>query len=123
MTGAIAVLGLLAAASLVWIVSPILRPASAQSEEHDKRLGLARELHSRHQQLLASLRDLEDDRTTAKIDDADYEEMRTRLSAEAIEVMRAMDELKDERDTAAEAARKAAAPLQHPGAARTGPHS
>ena len=38
MTGAIAVLGLLAAASLVWIVSPILRPASAQSEEHDKEL-------------------------------------------------------------------------------------
>ena len=69
------------------------------------------------------MRDLEDDRTTAKIDDADYEEMRTRLSAEAIEVMRAMDELKDERDTATEAARKAAAPLQHPGAARTGPHS
>ena len=123
MTGAIAVLGLLAAATLVWIVTPILRPTSADADEHAEGLGLARELHSRHQQLLASLRDLEDDRTTAKIDDADYEEMRDRLSAEAIEVMRAMDVLKDERDTAAEVARKAAAPLQHPGAARTGPHS
>jgi type II secretory pathway component PulM len=123
MTGAMVVLGLLAVATLVWIVGPILRPASTHSDEYAAGLGRARELQSRHQQLLASLRDLEDDRTTDKIDEADYEEMRNRLSAEAIEIMRAMDELKEERDTAVEAARKAAAPLRHPGAARTGPRS
>jgi len=123
MTGAIIVLGLLALATLAWIVVPILRPASTHSDEHAASLGRARELQSRHQQLLASLRDLEDDHTTDKIDEADYDEMRNRLSAEAIEVMRAMDELKDERDAAVEAARKAAAPLRHPGAARTGPRS
>ena len=123
MTAAIVALGLLGLASLAWIVVPILRPASTHSDEHAASLGRARELQSRHQQLLASLRDLEDDHTTDKIDEADYDEMRNRLSAEAIEVMRAMDELKDERDSAAEAARKAAAPLRHPGAARTGPHS
>ena len=123
MTGAIAVLGLLVAASLVWIIGPILRPDSARADQNAGGLGRARELQSRHQQLLASLRDLDDDRTTDKIDESDYDEMRARLSAEAIEVMRAMDELKDERDSAAEAARQAAAPLRHPGAARTGPRS
>lgn len=123
MIGAIAVLGLLVLAALVWIVGPMLRSTSTQANEQTEGLGRARELQSRHQQLLASLRDLEDDRTTAKLDEADYAEMRARLSAEAIEVMRAMDTLKDERDAVTEAARKAAAPLQHPGAARTGPHS
>jgi hypothetical protein len=104
---------------LVWIVRPILRPAPANAMAGEKGLGRARELQSRHQQLLTSLRDLDDDRTTDKVDQADYDEMRARLSAEAIEVMRAMDELKDERETAREAARKAAAPLRYPGAART----
>ena len=115
MIGALAVLGLLGAAALVWIVGPLLRSTATRSDELAEGLGRARELQSRHQQLLASLRDLEDDRTTDKIDEADYDEMRARLSAEAIEVMRELDRLKDERETIAEAARKAAAPLQHPG--------
>ena len=123
MTGAIVALALLGTATLVWIAGPVLRAATHHSDEHMQGLGRARELQSRHQQLLASLRDLEDDRTTDKIDEADYQEMHTRLSAEAIEVMRAMDELKDERETVAEAERKASEPLRHPGAARTGPRS
>ena len=110
-------------AALAWVVAPLLRSTTTRADKQAEGLGRARELQSRHQQLLASLRDLEDDRTTDKIDEADYDEMRARLSAEAIEVMREMDELKGERDAAAEAARKASAPLQHPGAARPGPHS
>jgi len=123
MTGAIIVLGLLGVATLAWIVAPLLRSSTTRADEQAEGLGRARELQSRHQQLLASLRDLEDDRTTDKIDEADYEEMRARLSAEAIEVMRAMDEMKDEREAAAEAARRASAPLRHPGASHPGPRS
>jgi hypothetical protein len=123
MTGAIIVLGLLGAVALAWVAAPLLRSSSSRSDGPAAGLGRARELQSRHQQLLASLRDLEDDRTTDKIDEADYQEMRARLSAEAIEVMRAMDEMKDQREAAAEAARKASAPLRHPGASRPGPRS
>ena len=42
--------------------------------------------------------------------------MRARLSGEAIEVMREMDELKGERDAVADAVRKGAVPLRDPGA-------
>ena len=66
------------------------------------------------------MRDLEDDRTTDKIDESDYRQMRDRLSAEAIEVMREMDALKDEREAVAEAVRQGALPLQDPGSGHPG---
>ena len=123
MTGGLIAIALIALAALVWVAAPLLRAGSSPRNEQSPELDRARELQSRHQQLLASLRDLEDDRTTDKIDEADYEAMRARLSAEAIEVMREMDALKDPRDAAAEAARKRAEPLRHPAAERPEPRA
>ena len=65
--------------------------------------------------LLASLRDLEDDRATNKLDEGDYRELQERLSAEAIVVMRRLDELAREHERA-----EAAAVVPYPAAgART----
>jgi hypothetical protein len=106
---------LIALATLAWVVLPLLRGDRVEGDTQSAALSHARELQSRHQQLLASLRDLEDDRATDKIDQSDYDGLRARLSSEAIEVMRELDTLKEARDATAEASRKAAEPLQYPG--------
>ena len=78
---------LVAAAVLVFVAAPLLRVDAAQAEEQSRRIGEASELQSRHDMLLAALKDLEDDRATGKLDDADYESLKTRLTAEAVEVL------------------------------------
>jgi len=115
MTAGIVAVILIGLAALAWIVLPLVRGDRTETPSHSDELSLARELQSRHQQLLASLRDLEDDRATDKIDGPDYDDLRARLSAEAIDVMRELDTLKEARDATAEVARKAAEPLQYPG--------
>jgi hypothetical protein len=110
---------LLGAAMLAFVVAPLMRKDAAEGEERSATLGRARELEARRQQLLASLKDLEDDRATDKIDEADFEELNARLSADAIDVMRELDIVEKEREAAARAARKAAQPLKHPGSRRS----
>jgi hypothetical protein len=43
--------------------------------------------------VLAGLRDLEDDRQTGKIGDADYAALRAKLEANAVSLMKSLDEL------------------------------
>ena len=112
---------LLAAAALVFIMAPLLRRARPDaSEEHEASLALLRELHARQQMVLGSLKDLEDDRATDKLGDSDYEELKQRLSTEAIEVMRQLDVAEHEREQALDQEREASRPLRYPGARRSG---
>jgi Tfp pilus assembly protein PilN len=83
---------LLALGALAYVLAPLLRRDAL--EPHAGRgaaLDELRELHARQQMLLASLKELEDDRQTGKIGDEDYERLHARLSAQAIEVMQRLD--------------------------------
>lgn len=107
-------IGIVAILSIGWIVAPLVRRGSTRSEDAQRDdLSRLRELHARQQMLLASLRDLEDDRATDKLDDADYETLKARLSMQAIEIMKQIDVAEAERQE--KAARIAAAdrPLQY----------
>ncbi len=113
---------LLAAAALVFVMAPLLRRGRPDANERDEEsLASLRELHARQQMLLAALKDLEDDRATDKIGDSDYEQLKQRLSTEAIEVMRRLDAAEHEREQALEREREASRPLRYPGPRRSGP--
>ena len=107
-----AVLGIVA---LAFVLAPLFRGATDRVEQQTESLSELRELHAKQQMLLASLKDLEDDHATDKVSEEDYNELRSRLSAEAIEVMRALDA--DEQRRADEAT---SGTLRHPGARRPG---
>ena len=53
--------------------------------------GELQDLRSRHDMALAALTDLEDDRDTGKIGDDDYDELKARLTSQAVEVMKELD--------------------------------
>lgn len=106
----------LLAVAVGWVVAPLLRPDAAAVERTSATLSLARELESRREQLLASLRDLEDDRATGKLDEADYTSMRAHLEAEAVAIMRKLDDVEATHDREVEAERRALRPLPHPSA-------
>ena len=84
---------LVGAGALCYVAAPLFRRDATEAERVARTLGEAADLQSRREMLLASLRDLEDDRATDKIDEADYEVSHARLSAEAIEVMRRLDRI------------------------------
>jgi hypothetical protein len=75
------------------VLAPLFRPDAAQAERASNALSAEQDLTSRHAMALAALRDLEDDRQTGKIGDADYAQMRARLEAQAIELMKRLDGL------------------------------
>ena len=84
---------LFALCGLAYVASPLLvrRDEGSDPAEAERGLAEARELQSRHTMLLASLKDLEDDRLTEKLSEADYVELKQRLTDEAVETMRAID--------------------------------
>jgi len=91
---------LLLAAAVIAVVAPLLRDDAAEAERVSSAVSEVRDLQSRREMLLASLRDLEDDFATGKVDQADYSELRASMSSEAVEIMKQLDALD-------EAARKA----------------
>jgi hypothetical protein len=106
--------GVVALLSIGWVVAPLLHRDAARSEDLERvNLSDLRELHARQQMLLASLRDLEDDRATEKLDDADYETLKARLSNETIDVMKQLDEAESERQQAVEQLEAAGRPLRY----------
>jgi len=112
---------LLAAGAVAYVVAPLVRAGAGLLPRGTAALDEERELESRNQMLLAGLRDLEDDRATAKIGDEDYAQIKARLSAQAVEIMRRLDQLAAARAAAEESAREAARPLRYPGPGRSGP--
>ena len=82
----------LALAAAAWIVAPLLRADAAQAERARHRLGTLSDLHSEREMALSALRDLEDDRATGKLSDADYESLKARFTEHAVAVLKKLDE-------------------------------
>ena len=94
-------ISLIAAGLAAWILAPLFRADAAVIERQAGRISERAELVSRRDQLLAALRDLEDDRETGKMNDRDYRELEAKLTAETAEVMRRLDEMTTEERAAA----------------------
>ena len=75
------------------VLAPLFRPDAQEAERVSNALSTEQDLHTRHAMALAALRDLEDDRQTGKIGDADYAALRAKLEARAIELMKSLDGL------------------------------
>jgi len=106
--------GIVALLSIGWIVAPLLHRDAVRSEDLERvNLSELRELHARQQMLLASLRDLEDDRASEKLDDADYESLKARLSNETIDVMKKLDGAESDRQDAMQQLEDAERPLEY----------
>lgn len=83
----------LAVGAAAWILSPLFRSDAAEAERLVAAVSEERDLDSRREMALAALRDLEDDRATGKIGDADYEDLKARLSARAVEILQRIESL------------------------------
>ncbi len=92
MTAAVVVI-LLAAAVAAWVLAPLFRENAAEAERTSSRMSEAQDLLSQREMALAALRDLEDDRQTGKIGDADYAELKARLSSRAVEILDRIERL------------------------------
>jgi hypothetical protein len=77
----------------VVVLAPLFRPDARQAERVANALSAEQDLSTRHAMALAALRDLEDDRQTGKIGDADYVALRAKLEARAVELMKSLDGL------------------------------
>jgi len=84
-----ALLGLVA---LGFVVAPLLRGEGAPAAREAEAASEVRDLLSQREMLLASLRDLEDDHATTKISDEDYASLKQRLTRQAVEVLKRLDD-------------------------------
>ena len=107
MTAAILTALLLIAAAAFYVLRPLAAADATQPEHGPLGAAEARDLQGEYDMLLASLRDLEDDRAQGKLLDEDYRAIHGRLSVRAVEIMKKLDAL-------AEQERAATAPLRHP---------
>ncbi len=81
----------------VVVLAPLFRPDAKEAERVSSALSVEQDLSARHAMALAALRDLEDDRATGKIGDADYAASKAQLSGRAVELMKRLDGLAAER--------------------------
>ena len=77
---------LLAAAVVFYVLQPILSGQSAPLEQQGDELS---DVEARRRVTLLALRDVEYDRATGKLDEDDYRTLRSELSHEALEALRA----------------------------------
>ena len=87
----------LAVVVAVVVLAPLFRPDALEAERVSSALSVEQDLNARHAMALAALRDLEDDRQTGKIGDADYAQLRGRLEARAVELMKSLDAIAAQR--------------------------
>jgi hypothetical protein len=106
LTAAAVTIGVLMLLAAAFVALPLLRPGSVVPRHVSPALAGARELQSRRDMLLASLRDLEDDRSADKISIADYEELHARLAAEAVDVLDRLEQFDHDRERTLEAERR-----------------
>ena len=107
MTGALCAL-LLAGGAAAFILAPLFRADAAQEERASRLLSNLSDLQSEREMALSALRDLEDDRATGKVSDADYAVLQARYTERAVEVLKKLDE--------AEAASRGPRPVPREGA-------
>jgi len=84
---------LLALTVAVVVLAPLFRPDAREAERVSQALSTEQDLSARHAMAVAALRDLEEDRQTGKIGDADYAELKTKLETRAVELMKSLDAL------------------------------
>lgn len=113
MTIALVPVIVIAAVAVWFVVAPMLRADAAEAERIGAAVSDERDLRSRHEMLLGSLKDLEDDRATGKVDDEDYARSKSELSTQAVLIMKQLDALAE--------ARHRAAPVALPDAEPRGP--
>jgi len=106
-TGALCAL-LLAGGAAAFILAPLFRADAAQEERASRLLSNLSDLQSEREMALSALRDLEDDRATGKVSDADYAVLQARYTERAVEVLKKLDE--------AEAASRGPRPVPREGA-------
>ena len=107
---------LLAGLVAAFVLRPLFGGEARRAAEREAReLDELRELHAREQMLLASLKDLEDDHATDKLDDEDYARLRAQLEAQTVEVLKRLDAVRLLHDQALASEREAARPLSFPG--------
>jgi len=83
---------LLAAGAVAFVLTPLFRKQSEADRMRSTSNHELQDLQSRHDMALGALNDLEDDRSTGKIGDIDYCEMKRKLTAEAVEIMKQLDD-------------------------------
>jgi hypothetical protein len=88
---------LLAAAVVAYVAAPLVRRDAAEEERASRAAGETIDLRSEKDMILASLKDLEDDHDTGKVERPDYEELKRKLTDRAIEIMKRLDELEARR--------------------------
>jgi hypothetical protein len=76
----------LAIAAVLLVLEPILRPGGASAPADVEPAEDPKE--RRKEQALAALKEIEFDRATGKLSDADYEKMHARYTREAVEALR-----------------------------------
>jgi len=81
----------------VVVLGPLFRPDAQEAERVSSALSVEQDLSTRHGMAVAALRDLEDDRQTGKIGDADYAQLKTKLESRAVELMKSLDALAAQR--------------------------
>ena len=86
---AVAVLALAAAA---FVLAPLFRPDAREAERAARALSAEQDLHARYGMVVGALRDLEEDRATGKIGDADFAAQQAELQAKALDLMKQIDE-------------------------------
>jgi hypothetical protein len=91
------VVAALALVVAIVVLAPLFRPGALEAERVSGLLSKEQDLDTRRAMALAALRDLEDDRQTGKIGDADYAALKAKLEARAVELMKSLDALAAER--------------------------
>jgi len=81
----------LALGAVALVVHPLLRPLAPGSREPERAEPDDDPLERRVELALEALKEVELDRATGKLDDADYERLRSRCAAEAREALRGAD--------------------------------
>ena len=97
MTPGIVIVVLLGATVAAILLAPLLRKDAAKAELLADHRSEERDLASHQATILASLKELEEDREHHKIGDADYDSLKAQLTRQAVELMRRVDEAKERR--------------------------
>ena len=87
---------LLAAISLGWVVTPLVRHASGRSRADDALLKRRERLLIYYERVITNIRDLDEDRATGKIAEADYAVEREDWVQRGIQVLEALDAVGEE---------------------------
>jgi hypothetical protein len=86
------VIAVLALGTAAYVLGPLFRPDAREAERTAKALSAEQDLHARYDMAVAALRDLEEDRATGKIGDADFAVQEAELQARALDLMKRIDE-------------------------------